>query len=159
MSAQDLSTLLWCERDLLTMLTFKLHEEQLLLTAGESQWIPYATREVQQVMERLNPAILAVTVESAKVAIQYGLPEDSGLRAIADAAPDPWGDLFKSHLDAMSRQTQTIGRLRDANAQFLRAAARSTQETLAEARPTAGTYNARGMTGMATSAGLLDQKL
>lgn len=160
MSAQDLSTLLWCERDLLTMLTFKLEEEQMLLVAGKSQWIQFGTNEVRQVVDRLNPVVLAVSVESAKLAKEWGLPEDSGLRALASGAPDgPWGDMLRGHLEALAQQTATIAALRDANAQYLRAAARSTQETLAETRPTVGTYNAKGMTTMATSAGLLDQKL
>jgi hypothetical protein len=160
MSAQDLSALLWRERELLDLLTFKLEEEQLLLTAGKSRWIQHGTREVEQVVERLNVAILAVAVEASAVAAEWGLPPESTLGALADGAPaGPWGDLLRGHLLAMTQQTRQIGVLRDANAQFLRAAARSTQETLAETRPVAGTYNARGHTGMATSAGLLDQKL
>lgn len=160
MSAQDLSALLWRQRELLDVLTFKLVEEQLLLTSGESRWISHGTHEVEQVIQRLNAAVLAVSVESAKVAHAWGLPEDSGLRALAAGAPDgPWGDLLASHLEAMTKQTDYIARLRDANSQFLRAAARSTQESLAESRPTAGTYNAKGRTGTATSAGLLDQRL
>lgn len=161
MSAQDLSSLLWRQRDLLRMLTFKLEEEQLLLTAGKSQWIEYGTQEVQQVMTKLNAVVLAVSVESAKVAAEWGLPADSGLRALAAGAPanSPWGELLTKHLEALTQQTEVIAGLRDANSQFLRAAARSTQETLADARPAAGTYNAKGMTGAATTAGLLDQRL
>ena len=45
MSANDLSNLLWRERELLELLVFKLEEEQLLLTAGKSRWLPQATRE------------------------------------------------------------------------------------------------------------------
>lgn len=160
MSAQDLSTLLWRQRGLLDMLTFKLEEEQLLLHAGKSRWIEFGTQEVQQVVQKLNAVVLAVTVESAVVAAEWGLPADSGLRALAAGAPKgPWGELLTNHLEAMTRQTEVIAKLRDSNSQFLRAASRSAQETLAEAKPSAGTYNAKGVTGTATSAGLLDQKL
>ena len=37
MSANDLSNLLWRERELLELLVFKLEEEQLLLTAGKAK--------------------------------------------------------------------------------------------------------------------------
>ena len=53
-TVQDLSARLWHERELLDLLTFKLEEEQLLLTAGRTRWISHATREVEQVLERLR---------------------------------------------------------------------------------------------------------
>jgi len=37
MGADNLSSLLWHERNLLDLLTFKLETEQLLLTAGKSK--------------------------------------------------------------------------------------------------------------------------
>ena len=37
MSANDLSNLLWRERELLELLVFKLEEEQLLLVAGRAR--------------------------------------------------------------------------------------------------------------------------
>ena len=46
MSVNDLSAVLWRERELLELLTFKLEEEQLLLAAGRSRWISHASREV-----------------------------------------------------------------------------------------------------------------
>jgi hypothetical protein len=78
--ANELSALLWRERELLELLLFKLEEEQLLLTAGKSRWIQHATREVEQVMERLRTSGLARTVEVAEVARQWGVPEESTLR-------------------------------------------------------------------------------
>ena len=40
MGANELSALLWRERELLELLSFKLEEEQLLLTAGKSPlWV------------------------------------------------------------------------------------------------------------------------
>ena len=57
MGANELSALLWRERELLELLTFKLEEEQLLLTAGRTRWIEHATREVEQVLvEAGDPA-------------------------------------------------------------------------------------------------------
>ena len=65
MGAHELSALLWRERELLELLVFKLEEEQLLLiTAGKARWLQFATREVEQVMERVREAGLARTVEA-----------------------------------------------------------------------------------------------
>lgn len=146
MAAHELSALLWRERELLELLQFKLEEEQLLLTAGKSRWLQHATREVEQVMSRLRAASLACTVETAAVAEEWGAAgADPSLRELIASAPaGPWGDIFRTHLNAMIELTASIKALRDANEQFLRAASRATQETLSGLHPNAGTYDAHG---------------
>lgn len=153
MGADNLSSLLWHERELLDMLTFKLVEEQLLLKAGASKWLHHASLEVAQVVKKLAQAGLARTVATSAVAIEWGVAEDATLAQLAAAAPEPWDDLLRSHLDAMSGQTAAIKQLRDDNEQFLRAAARSAQETVAALMPEAGTYDAHGAAAYAVPAG------
>ncbi len=63
MGANELSMQLWRERELLEMLLFKLDEQQLLRAAGRSQWIHFATREIEQVLERLKTTALTRSVE------------------------------------------------------------------------------------------------
>jgi flagellar biosynthesis/type III secretory pathway chaperone len=157
MGANELSALLWRERELLELLTFKLEEEQLLLTAGRTRWIDHATREVEQVLDRLRSAGLDRSVEVSSVAQEWGTDEEAPLREIIAAAPaGPWGEIFTAHLAAMTELTARIAQLRDENERFLRAAARATQETLAtttDAGAAAGAiYDATGSTA-ATTAG------
>lgn len=160
MGAQELSTILWRERSLLDLLSFKLEEEQLLLTAGKTRWIQHATREVEQVVEQMQVASLERDMAVSAVAEEWGLPFDASLRDIAAAAPEAWKDIFQSHLKAMADQTGQIAALRDANEQFLRAAARSGQETLAAIQREPGTYDASGRPqATANGSSLLDQKL
>nr|WP_306422612.1 flagellar protein FlgN [Paenarthrobacter aurescens] len=154
-----MSALLWRERELLDLLTFKLEEEQLLLTAGKSRWLPHGTREVEQVLDRVSKAGLARTVEIAAVAEQWGISPDCSLAELAAAAPDSaWAEVLTSHVTAMRQQTSAIKELRDANEQFLRAAVRSTQETLADLKPAAGTYDSHGRTGETSAAHLVDRQ-
>src|SRR5690606_38386094 len=139
MGAQEVSTVLWRERELLELLVFKLEEEQLLLTAGKSKWLQHATREVEQVMDRLRRSGLERAVEVAALAQEWGIREHASLRELAEApSAGPWREVFEAHLKAMTQLTEEIGALRDANTTFLRAAMRSTQETLAsvDAAPT-----------------------
>lgn len=132
MSANELSALLWKERELLELLQFKLEEEQLLLVSGKSRWIGMATREVESVLEKVHAAGLARSVEAASVSEAWGLPTDAPLADIAAHAPQgPWTDILAAHLTALREITAEIATLRDANDQYLRAAYRSTQETLA----------------------------
>ncbi|KQV07939.1 flagellar protein FlgN [Leifsonia sp. Root112D2] len=151
MGAQELSTLLWRERELLELLTFKLEEEQLLLTAGKTRWVQHATREVEQVMERLRTTGLARTVEVAALAPQWGTDEGATLRElVANAPAGVWAEIFSAHLQAMTELTAEIRALRDVNEQFLRAAVRSTQEMLAGAEKEARTYDASGTSDIST---------
>ena len=95
MAANELSALLWKERELLELLLFKLEEEQLLLIAGKSRWISHATREVEQVIERMRAVGLARTVEVAALAEEWGIGPDATLRELVAAAPDGiWSDIF-----------------------------------------------------------------
>ena len=156
MGANELSALLWRERELLELLLFKLEEEQLLLTAGRSRWIQHATREVEQVMERLRAAGLARSVEVAALALEWSTTEDASLRDLVAGAPDgPWSDIFSAHLHAMTTVTAEIKRVRDANDQFLREALRSTQETLATPGSSSGTYDSTGASDAVSAGGRL----
>ncbi|MGN6753580.1 MAG: flagellar protein FlgN [Intrasporangium sp.] len=156
----DLSARLWQERELLDLLTFKLEEEQLLLTAGKTQWLSHASREVEHVLERLQTAGLERAVVAGAVAREWNLPEEATLGDLAAAAPEgPWAEILSAHLTALTEQAAHIRQLRDANAQFLRAAARSTQETLAATETAATTYDSHGRPAAVGEAQLLDQHL
>jgi hypothetical protein len=157
--ANELSAALWRERELLDLLVFKLEEEQLLLAAGKARWLQFATREVEQVMDRLRTASLARTMEVSVVAKEWGTDDDASLRELVEHAPEgAWAELFTAHLNAMSELTAQIAELRDLNVKYLRNAIRSSQETLAGPRDHAGVYNASGSSGSTvTGARLFDQ--
>lgn len=161
MSANELSAALWRERELLDLMVFKLEEEQLLLAAGKTRWLQFATREVEQVMDRLRTASLARTVEVSAVAKEWGTDENATLRELVEHAPEgAWAELFTAHLTAMSELTSQIAELRDLNEKYLRSAIRSSQETLAGSQDGAGLYNASGASGSAaTGARLFDQSV
>jgi hypothetical protein len=151
--ANELSASLWRERELLDLLAFKLEEEQFLLTTGKSRWLQYATREVEQVMERLRAAELARAVEAAAAATEWGAEENVTLRELVALAPEgPWSEIFADHLRALTEQTGQIKELRDLNEQYLRTALRFIQEAQADSSAAAGTYNASGSTGGSPSA-------
>jgi hypothetical protein len=160
MAASELSAQLWKERELLELLLFKLEEEQLLLIAGKSRWISHATREVEQVIERMRATGLARTVEVAALAEEWGLGQDATLRELASAAPNGiWSDILGSHLTAMTELTAQIADVRDTNERLLREAARSTQETLSSlsgAGDDAGVYGAGGAGSIGDTARFFD---
>lgn len=144
MGAQELSTLLWRERELLELLQFKLEEERLLLTAGQTRWLPFATREVEQVLERLRVSGLERTIAAGEVADEWKAAQHT-LGSLITAAPTAaWRETFEAHQRALADLTAAISEVRDVNLQYLRAASQSTQETLASLDVGAGLYDATG---------------
>ena len=69
MGLAEVSNILWQERNLLELLQFKLDEQQLLLAAGKSRWLPYATSELERVLD-----VLARCLEVALPAMAAGAP-------------------------------------------------------------------------------------
>jgi hypothetical protein len=97
----ELSTVLWCERDLLDGLAFTLEVQRLVLASGDPRWLPRACRAVDVILRRLCAVELVRAVRVDILAAELGLPPAPGLRALARAVDDPWSDLLRHHRDAM----------------------------------------------------------
>lgn len=130
MGANELSALLWRERELLEMLLFKLEEEQLLLAAGRSRWLGNATREVEMVLEEIRRAELTRAIEVGTVAGELDLPDGASLRDLAEHAPVPWGDILRQHRTAFLTLSQELAGLAQANRELLAAGYRAARDAL-----------------------------
>ena len=150
MGLAELSSILWRERDMLELLLFKLEEEQLVLAAGRTRWLAHATREVEVVLEQIRLTEVLRAVEVAAVGPALGLGTDPSLGQIADAADEPWSDLFRQHRTAFRALTAEITTLADTNRELLTAGQRAVQETMLVVSGSAQTYGRRGETVAAT---------
>jgi len=160
MSPEELTAMLWRERELLELLQFKLEEEQLILASGKTRWLENATREVSHVVGRLRSTSLERTTVASAVASGWGLPEDAGLLDLAEGAPaGPWQEILRDHHRAMMITVEQIRSLRDSNLQFLRAGLRSAQDSAANLTTEAGTYDHRGHTNQDAVSMLLDESV
>lgn len=161
MGVQELSTIIWRQRQLLELLVFKLTEEQLLLTSGRTAWLSHATREVEEVVTRLYDVELLRDVQAAQVAADWDAADATTLRDLIPHAPPPWDEVLRGHLEALTALTTQIRTVRDANGTFLREGLRATQETLAGLDASGGTYDARGASTAtrAPAAQLVDREL
>lgn len=160
MSLNELSGVLWRERQLLELLLFKLEEEQLVLTSGRTRWLGHATREVESVLEQIRTAELGRAVEAEAAARELGVPEGSSLSVLAASAPAPWDDLLREHHEAFVTLTDEIKSLAESNRDLLATSHRAAQETLMSLQDTVQTYDPRGAASSATgSVQLLDQAL
>ena len=160
MSLNELSGVLWRERQLLELLLFKLEEEQLLLTSGRTRWLGHATREVESVLDQIRQAELGRAVEADAAARELGIEPGSSLSVLAAAAPPPWDDLLREHHEAFVSLTEQIKELADGNRDLLATSHRAAQATLMSLQDTVQTYDPRGAASSAAgSIQLLDQAL
>ena len=89
---------------------------EALLAAGRTRWLPFATREVEQVLGRLRQSALERSLEVAGVAAEWGTSEDATLKEIITHAPSTaWKETFTSHLQALNELAGGIAALRDSN--------------------------------------------
>lgn len=107
MEFRELSDVLWRERQLLDLLSYKLEAESLV-ASSEPRWLAQATREVTLAVERVRLAEIERATVSADVAISCGLQPLSSLREIAEIAPDPWSGILDRHREALTALTSSI---------------------------------------------------
>lgn len=131
MALNDVSTILWRERQLLELLLFKLEEEQLLLSAGRARWLARAANEVETVLSEIKTAELARAMEVDAVAADLGLPPNPSLQALADAAPEPWGAILSDHRDAFLAMSQEILSVAQSNRELLVRGQHAVREAMA----------------------------
>lgn len=121
--ATELSAHLWKERALVELLLFKLEELELLLAGDRSRWIPQATKEIEQVLERMSMAGLDRAIDVSEVAEEWGCAPEATLRDLVAAAPPAvWADIFGSHLRALTELTGDVRSAADTSQHLLRAA-------------------------------------
>jgi flagellar biosynthesis/type III secretory pathway chaperone len=141
---QELSSVLWRERELLDMLLFKLEEEQLVLAAGRTRWLPHAAREVETILENVREAELLRAVVADAAAEELGLESNTSLRALAEATEEPWRTIFLEHRDAFAAVAAQVRELADSNKELLTAGAQAAQATLLSMSDGPGTYGSDG---------------
>jgi hypothetical protein len=131
MALNDVSNILWRERQLLELLVFKLEEEQLVLAAGRTRWLSHATREVETVLEEIKKVELDRAVEVEGAAKELGLSSAPSLRELAELTPAPWNKIFEEHRRSLLETAQEIDSVAKANRDLLSRGHQAAREALA----------------------------
>ena len=145
MALNNVSTILWRERQLLELLLFKLEEEQLLLSAGRARWLARAANEVEAVLEEIKSAELARCVEVEGIVVELGLGADASLVDLIEAAPEPWNTIFADHREAFLSMTQEIVSVAGSNRELLNRGQQAVRDALSFVEgPETDTYTPTG---------------
>ncbi|WP_312856358.1 flagellar export chaperone FlgN [Nocardioides pelophilus] len=158
---EKLSLILWRERELLELLSYKLEVERLVLASGRTRWLVNATREIEDVLATIRETEVLRALAADEAAAELGLTPDPSLAALAAAAPDPWGTLLLEHRDAFVVAAREIAQLSEDNQGLLTAGYRSARATLLGIvgnGPEGYTQDGAAVVGAARS-GLVDRAL
>lgn len=112
---EQLSQVLWRERELLEELLFRLEVEQLVLASGRTRWLAHAAGDVEGLLEDLRRTEILRATAAEAAASAAGLPSGPSLRALAETAPEPWRSILLDHHDTFVTLTDEIAAMADAN--------------------------------------------
>ncbi len=159
MSTEDLSSVLWRERDLLELLLFKLEVEQLVLTSGRTHWLAIAAKEVEVVLQDIRDIELLRAMAVDTLAAELGLEPNASLNEIAFASEEPWRAIWLDHREAFTTVATQISEMSQSNRVLLTAGYQAAQATLLSMTEKAATYGADGSMGADRRTGLIDRNL
>ena len=131
MALSDVSNILWRERQLLELLVFKLEEEQLVLAAGRSRWLAFATREVENVLAEIKRVELERAMAVADAGRELGLSGAPTLRELSGLTAPPWDGIFAEHRRALLTLAQEIDAITQSNRELLQRGHQAAREALA----------------------------
>lgn len=154
----NLSTGLWRIQELLETLLYKLETQSVLIETGRSRWLGRSTSDIESVIESLRETELLRAVDAAPVCDLLGLPADTPLSQIAQAAPSPWNHVLEEHRVALSGATHELSLLSRSNGEMLEISYRAVQDTLDRFNhsPEGATYTSRGARDNARGHHLID---
>jgi FlgN protein len=121
---------LWRERESLETLLFKLVEQQLILTSGNTRWLHLVDDEVRAAAAELREAELIRAAELGLLARQRGLELETTLRELVAVAPEPWPIVFEEHGNALRSLAREIQSVSDENTRLLHAGEQAIHEIL-----------------------------
>jgi hypothetical protein len=106
----EVSNILWRERNLLELLAFKLDAERLLARAGRTRWLARADHEVEVVIGVLKAVELERSIGVQALADALGIESDPTLEALADHAPVEWAGILTDHRRALLQLARDVDR-------------------------------------------------
>ena len=159
MSMEDLSSVLWRERELLETLLFKLEVEQLVLATGRTRWLAPAAREVEEVLDAIRETELLRGLTADALALELGLDPNPSLLDIADACDEPWRSIWLDHRETFTAVSAEITEMAANNRELLTSGYQAAKATLLSLSDQPGTYAADGTAVSARRTSLVDRSI
>jgi hypothetical protein len=156
-----IASLLWREREILETVLFKIVEEQLVLSSGQTRWLAPANRELQSALDQLRVTEVARAVQVDELCERLGRPAGATLVELAELAPAPWADILLDHREALRTLAAEIDAAAGENRRLLDAGSRAVREALFSLNRSVATYDASGRpanSGSSTGTSRIDEQ-
>jgi flagellar biosynthesis/type III secretory pathway chaperone len=128
----ELSRVLWQQRQDLDRLLFRVEVQQMLLIAGRDRWVAAAAADVEAVMDSIRHREIHRAVVVTAAARELGIDRpDPSLRELAEVVPDPWGSILNDHRQAFLTLTGEIEQCTRHNRELLHRGFELTRELIA----------------------------
>jgi hypothetical protein len=141
---EDLSLILWRERELLDTLLYKLEMEKLVLASGSSRWLATSAREVEGILESIRETELLRAVVADEAAASIGMAANPSLRALAEAVDEPWRSILLDHRAAFVQYSREIVEIAASNRELLTTGQQAARDTFLGLTETADSYSHTG---------------
>jgi hypothetical protein len=141
---EDLSLILWRERELLETLLYKLEMEKLVLASGSSRWLATSAREVEGILASIRETELLRAVVADEAAAAIGMAANPSLRALAEAVDEPWRSILLDHRAAFVQYSREIMAIAASNRELLTTGQQAARDTFLGLTETADSYSHTG---------------
>ena len=141
---EDLSLILWRERELLETLLYKLEMEKLVLASGSSRWLATSAREVEGILASIRETELLRAVVADEAAASIGMAANPSLRALAEAVDEPWRSILLDHRAAFVQCSREIMEIAASNRELLTTGQQAARDTFLGLTETADSYSHTG---------------
>ena len=126
---ENLSLILWRERELLETLLYKLQIEQLVLASGTNRWLATSAHEVEAVLASIRETELLRAVAADEAAVAIGQASNPSLKALAEAVDEPWRTILLDHREAFIKYTRELVEIAAANRELLTVGQQAARES------------------------------
>jgi hypothetical protein len=141
---EDLSLILWRERELLETLLYKLEMEKLVLASGSSRWLATSAREVEGILDSIRETELLRAVVADEAAASIGMAANPSLRALAESVDEPWRSILLDHRAAFVQYSREIMEIAASNRELLTTGQQAARDTFLGLTETADSYSHTG---------------
>jgi uncharacterized protein (UPF0147 family) len=97
-----LASLLWSERETLTLLVYRLGVQRLILESDSTRWLARSAEEIEDSLRALRTSEVIRAAEHEHVLDELRRPHRTTLAELAAVSPQPWPDLLAEHRVALS---------------------------------------------------------
>ena len=115
---EELSRVLWKQRELIDQLQYRLELQQLVLAASRADRLPLALADVEAAMDAIRVVEQQRDAVVRDCAERFGLPDNATITQLRESAPEPWRTVLVDHQQALLAQVAATEQTAAANREF-----------------------------------------